>query len=185
MVGVAREGTSGSAVFSRFPLREETLPAADLYFEAPVARVHAPAGDVVVLAAHSLPPLGVMAPVWRDELEALATLAADVPQATPLVMAGDFNASESHPGLRRLHDEGLRDAHREVGDGPLATWPSLGTPPILHIDHVLVRGLGVAHAGSASVAGSDHDAVWASLVLPGHVAAPVTARDRRAVGPSW
>lgn len=64
---------------------------------------------------------------------------------------------------------GLHDAHREIGRGPVATWPRSGrwgVPIIqlLQLDHVLSRGFGIAGAGTVITPGSDHDAVWAQLV---------------------
>jgi endonuclease/exonuclease/phosphatase (EEP) superfamily protein YafD len=163
---------AGSLIYSRHPLVDghvSTPP--DTMFEAPVATIAAPGGEVVVLAAHPVPPVGRASDWWRAELATLVEWADDIPRGVPLVIAGDLNASDAHPALRRVADAGLYDAHREIGDGPVATWPRSGLAgvpmvPLFHLDHVLARDLDVADAGTMPLPGSDHDAVWAALVPP-------------------
>ncbi|STD15328.1 Uncharacterized protein conserved in bacteria [Dermatophilus congolensis] len=80
-----------------------------------------------------------------------------------LVMAGDFNASRSHPVFRRLLN-GMVEA--PSGGVPWTrTWP-MGWffPPFVQIDHVVARGFQVAAAGVLPSKVSDHAAVWAQLV---------------------
>jgi endonuclease/exonuclease/phosphatase (EEP) superfamily protein YafD len=102
---------------------------------------------------------------WRgaqDELSGWATRTTG-----PLVVAGDFNASVDHPGMRQLLATGLRDAHEVAGAGRPVTWPNgRMLPPFVQLDHVLVRGLDVESADDVRVPGSDHDAVIAHLVVP-------------------
>jgi endonuclease/exonuclease/phosphatase (EEP) superfamily protein YafD len=82
----------------------------------------------------------------------------------PLVMAGDFNASESHPGFRQVA-ETTTDAHRAAGQGWVRTWPRGRrlVPEFIQLDHVLVRRLGVVDAGVVHLPDTDHAAVWARL----------------------
>jgi endonuclease/exonuclease/phosphatase (EEP) superfamily protein YafD len=84
------------------------------------------------------------------------------------VLAGDFNATLDHGALRRVLALGYRDAARTVGLGLRATWTPLRSPhPRLTLDHVLVDPqVGVASVTLVPVAGSDHRAVVAELVLP-------------------
>jgi hypothetical protein len=157
---------AGGMIYSRHPVMSSDVPPVpDTTFEAPVATIDAPGGPVVVLAAHPVPPWPVDSRRWHAEMTALATWAADTADGPPLVIAGDMNASEAHPALRRFGDAGMYDAQREVGAGPVRTWPRIAPFPFpwFHIDHVLVRGLGVADAGTVVLPGSDHDAVWAAL----------------------
>lgn len=160
---------AGSMIYSRYPLSDARLPAVRrTLFESPVAQVDTPDGPVVVLAAHPVPPWPGDTRLWYEELTGLAAWASNIDRRLPLVIAGDLNASEAHPALRRFAAAGLYDAHRQVGDGPVATWPRLGrfgVPllPMFHLDHVLVRGLGVADAGTVPLPGTDHVAVWAAL----------------------
>lgn len=169
-----REDAAGALIFSRYPLRHGTVPPAPrTFFNSPATRVIAPTGDVIVLSVHPVPPWPGHTALWYAELEALASWADGVPGGTPLVVAGDFNATTAHPVFRRFAELGLRDAHREVGGGPVTTWPRMTIPVVgvtlpgwFHIDHVLARGMNFGDAGVVRIPGSDHDAVWAELVPP-------------------
>lgn len=169
VVDQARAGAGGGMLLSRHPLRVDGVPAVPpSMFATPAAAVDAPGGEVVIAAAHPVPPWPGDTELWHAELAALASWATRVGAHVPVVVAGDLNATAAHPVLRRFTDAGLRDAHRELGRGPVATWPraartGIAVPPVLHLDHILSRGLGVADAGTVTIPGSDHDAVWASL----------------------
>lgn len=97
-----------------------------------------------------------------------------------LVLAGDFNASRSHPVFRKHlnhggrvesaeHVEQLRghDGLVQAPSGYLPwtrTWPQGWlVPPFVQIDHVLARGYTVTAAGVLPAKASDHAAVWAQL----------------------
>lgn len=161
----SRDETVG--LFSRRPLTDvATRSAAGR--ELPRATVDVGGVPVRLLAAHPLPPLSVLQPLWR---ESLRDLAAEVRAADlPTVVAGDLNADRDHAEFRRLLDAGLRDAHDAVGRGLARTWPA--SFPVLHLDHVLVRDSADAHLAvldvrEARTPGSDHRAVVADLaVLP-------------------
>jgi endonuclease/exonuclease/phosphatase (EEP) superfamily protein YafD len=133
----------------------------------PVARVHTGGDDapLVLRGVHPPPPVQSRVGAWRAALRGLAGWARGRP--TPVIVAGDFNASADHPGMRELLATGLRDAHEVAGAGRPTTWPrGRGFPAFVHIDHVLVRGVDVASVEELRLPGSDHDAVVARLVLP-------------------
>jgi len=120
---------------------------------------------VIVCAVHPAPPVPGQIHSWRAAQDEMTSWAARV--RGPIVIAGDFNASVDHPGMRELLGTGLRDAHELAGAGRPLTWPYGRTPPpFVQIDHVLVRGLGVASAKTVRIPGSDHAAVVANLVVP-------------------
>ncbi len=85
------------------------------------------------------------------------------------VLAGDFNATFDHAALRAVLGLGYDDAACAVGRGLAWTWRPLRLRfPRLALDHVLVDPrIGVASVDLVPVAGSDHRAVVAELVLPG------------------
>jgi endonuclease/exonuclease/phosphatase (EEP) superfamily protein YafD len=60
-------------------------------------------------------------------------------QPEPLIVVGDFNATQYSEVYRELTSERLRSAHGDVGRGYATTWPngSIRVPPI-RIDHALV-----------------------------------------------
>lgn len=156
-------GASGTTILTRMPQTEETRwPAGyEHRFQMPAVRVELDGREVVVRAVHTLPPAPAPAPDWRPELEGLDSWIDEVPADTDLVLAGDFNAGRSHPAFREVAD-GFTIA---PGLGS-RTWPEDGRlGPFVDIDHVLARGLASREAGSATVDGSDHRAVWAELTF--------------------
>jgi endonuclease/exonuclease/phosphatase (EEP) superfamily protein YafD len=158
----------GSLIRSRYPLSglpDSTGPVTgETALRNPAARLPTRDG-VVVRAVHPPPPVPWRIEGWRANLDDLSRWAEQEPG--PLVLAGDFNASVDHPGMRALLGSGLRDAHEVVGAGRVRTWPNGRTvPPFVHLDHVLVRGLDVESVRVVRIPGSDHDAVVAHLVIP-------------------
>lgn len=120
---------------------------------------------VKVLGVHAAPPIPTRVLEWRAHLAELTERVGHT--RGPMIVAGDFNASVDHPGMRRLLSAGLRDAHEVAGAGRPATWPQgRPFPAFVHIDHVLVRGLDVDSAEEVRIPGSDHDAVVVRLVVP-------------------
>jgi endonuclease/exonuclease/phosphatase (EEP) superfamily protein YafD len=85
----------------------------------------------------------------------------------PLVVAGDFNATQFNPWLGELGSIGLRSAHELLGRGLATTWPN-GTrmlPPI-RIDHILVSaGVEPVTIREGRGAGSDHRPIVASIAI--------------------
>lgn len=157
-------------VFSRYPLDD-------------VVRVNAggPAATVLVRSPRPFRLVGVhaKAPVQLRSFElhdaffawAGTEFRTRTAARVPLVMAGDFNASRWQPPMRRLLDAGAHDAHESVGAAFATTWPVLGggwrrLPPFLHLDHVLVNdGVAVLRVEDVRIAGSDHEAVLADIVI--------------------
>ena len=144
-----------------------------------------PDGAFRVKAVHTRQPI-VSARGWAQDLDRLHTWQLAQPADQPLFMAGDFNASQSHPAFRAML-EGLTDAHRATGGGWVRTWPQgRRIPPFVQLDHVLGRGVTAVDAGVTPVRGSDHAAVWATRnsgvtvtsELPSRM--PAAARPERA-----
>ena len=83
------------------------------------------------------------------------------------MVVGDCNATPLWPVYRRLSefvDDGV--AARAAADGhrPKRTWgPFPGGPKLLRIDHIFVRGLGVAGVWRIDLPGSDHAGVVADI----------------------
>lgn len=166
-VGRSSQDAGGTIIRSRIPLTlvEPGLDHVSHYaFDEPVVSMHRPGGDVVLRAVHSLPPSPSGAADWRSGLADLQAWRERQLADQPLVMAGDFNSSQDHPGFRRVA-ETMTDAHRAAGQGWVRTW-SQGRrliPPFIQLDHVLIRGLGVVDAGVVHLPDTDHAAIWARL----------------------
>lgn len=158
---------AGSGIASRYPLRSRPSNP-DSYHLQPVVAVTVPgAGETELTAVHIVAPVGRIEPSeWRAELAALPPSAAGRPTR---ILVGDFNATLDHRALRAVIDTGYHDAADAVGEGLRTTWPT-DTPvmPVAVIDHVLVdTGCAVNSFDVLPLAGSDHRALVAEIVLPG------------------
>jgi endonuclease/exonuclease/phosphatase family metal-dependent hydrolase len=118
---------------------------------------------LTLLAAHPAPPQ--LPDEWRRDQPLLrdAALRHDVD-----AVVGDLNATLDHAPIRRLADDGWRDAVELTNGGWAPTWPADGQSgfavPVVQIDHVLVADrLAVVDVEAFEVPGTDHLAVLATL----------------------
>ncbi|MEV4459704.1 endonuclease/exonuclease/phosphatase family protein [Microbispora sp. NPDC049633] len=166
----AQEGSGGSGLFTRFPLRPEDLSAFDGRRQA-AGIVEVPgAGPVAVVSVHPCAPrYAFRFRCWSRSLAALPD-----PGGPVRILSGDFNATLDHARVRRLLDAGYRDAADATGNGLAGTWPyrrssdfgGLPVPPVT-IDHVLVDPrVAVRAFGVHRLPVTDHRAIFAELVLP-------------------
>jgi endonuclease/exonuclease/phosphatase family metal-dependent hydrolase len=164
----ARPGSvtaASGAVWTRLTVAERGSESGT--FEQPTVRLAVDgARDVALTAVHTAPPAVSPAAVraWADDLAALPNPEPEVLR----VLAGDFNATLDHGALRALLRRGYVDAARGVGGALAWTWRPLRLRfPRLTVDHVLVDPrITVTSVEVVTVAGSDHRAVVADLVLP-------------------
>lgn len=164
--GAAEPGAEGSLVRSRWPLvalADDRGPAGTpSAFRQPLVRVQRPGAPFVLQAVHPLPPTA-WETQWRTSLGALAELRTTESTDEPLVLAGDFNATQDHPLFRRVA-HGLSDVALDAGQGWAPTWPQDAVaPPFARIDHVLVRGFSTVAAGTVHLDHTDHAAVWGTV----------------------
>lgn len=157
------EWASGSGLVSKYPLTPLKL-SGDSDYKQPSASVDLGDGvRVEVVAVHP------SAPMW-DRHEWVAE-AKDLPYADAehdiRILAGDFNASLDHALFRELLTRGYVDAADELGKALQGTWTNGIAPPVA-IDHVLAdKRTAIADFKVLETPGSDHDAVYAEIVLPG------------------
>ena len=153
----------GTGLISRYPLGPSPVVLGPSVFEQVTARVAVPV-PVDVVATHPAAPVfdGPVASRWPAEIAALPTRA---PSDTPLVVAGDLNATLDHRPLRDLLARGPVDAAASVGAGLDFTWPTdQPVPPFAAIDHVLLSGQVVARdVHVRRLAGTDHAALVVEL----------------------
>jgi endonuclease/exonuclease/phosphatase (EEP) superfamily protein YafD len=159
----------GAALYSRYPLTEITVPAE--FRNAPIVASTTVTRDGVrvpmtVASVHPRAPWPHSTPQWSDELTRLAEWTDGL--TGPVVLAGDFNATNDHDQMRRFFDKGYIDGAARAGGGYLATYPSdRRYPPLIAIDHVLTRGGPVTtRIKSLTISGSDHRAVLATVAVP-------------------
>jgi endonuclease/exonuclease/phosphatase (EEP) superfamily protein YafD len=160
------EGVGGSALYSRFPLRDDGLRLNPFDFGQAKATVTVPgAAPIAVESVHPCAPSDAdRSSCWAEGLrgEPPATVDGQV-----RLLLGDFNATLDHVLLRRLIATGYRDAADVTGDGLGTTWPYDKLFLRITLDHVLAdRRVGVRQVIVDPVRDSDHRAVFAELVLP-------------------
>jgi endonuclease/exonuclease/phosphatase (EEP) superfamily protein YafD len=155
---------AGSALYSRFPLSQQRTPTGIGGLVQASATMTLPGGTRI--AARSVHPCS---PYPADHescwTRGIAAEPAATPHAVRRVLLGDFNATLDHPPLRRLIATGYRDAADVTGSGLRPTWPDDPFPAVT-LDHVLAdRRLAVHAYQVRRVAGTDHRAVLAVLVV--------------------
>jgi endonuclease/exonuclease/phosphatase (EEP) superfamily protein YafD len=167
----------GSALWSRYPLRETVAPAA--LYSSTAAVVEAPE-PLTIYVVHPPNPLDDLQH-WRAELERLAELRRTT--EPPSIVVGDFNATPWHPPFRRLLAVGWRDAHHLRGRGFASSWPSDRRwllPPFLRLDHALVDdSLVVIDVADVELPGSDHLGLVVDVALSRSDRAAPATRSRR------
>lgn len=154
----------GAGLYARYPLAP--LPRQTHFlFRMPRAALTLPGGGRLrVVAVHPQPP-NMSTERWAEALESMPAPGA----GEPWTLVGDFNATLDQVEFRELLDRGYRDAGEATGRGLEPTWPGPDELPVglIAIDHVLAdRRLGIAGYGVDDLAGSDHRAIHARLVLP-------------------
>ncbi|MFE5816070.1 endonuclease/exonuclease/phosphatase family protein [Streptomyces sp. NPDC056479] len=157
-------GSKGSVVLSRFPLDPADGVDGTMAMPGAVADVRGHA--VRLQLAHPMPPLPGRTDLWRRELGELRDFAAEDGR-TPLVVAGDFNASQDHAAFRRILDAGLQDAARLDGHDRTPSWPARTAPAFgVQIDHVLLSAdFSVRTARFLDLTDTDHRALVTDLTL--------------------
>ncbi|MGI5178421.1 endonuclease/exonuclease/phosphatase family protein [Dactylosporangium sp. CA-152071] len=167
-VSYPRPGVSGSAVYSRFPLTDKGYRRFTSDFGQAQAGVRVPGAlELHVESVHPCAPSdGSRDSCWVSDLAAQ-------PAATPTgpvnLLIGDFNATLDHEAFRDVLEKGYHDAADVVGAGLDTSWPydDRWFIPGVTLDHVLTdERVGVRKVVIHKIAGTDHKAVFAELVLP-------------------
>ncbi|MFC8348632.1 endonuclease/exonuclease/phosphatase family protein [Streptomyces sp. NPDC057280] len=157
-------GSEGSVILSRHRLTAADPVPGTMGMPGAVADVDGRA--VRLQLAHPMPPLPGQVGVWKRELGTLRDFAARH-RGAPLVLAGDFNASQDHAAFRHLLDAGLRDAARLAGSDRTPSWPARTAPAFgAQIDHVLVSpDFSCEKARFLDLPDTDHRALLVELDL--------------------
>lgn len=163
----AASGGNGTGIFSRHPLVDEERHDG-FVTELLSARVQLPSGRApLVFAVHPVPPWPRDPSDWVRELALLRQLLNKIPvDDGPVVVAGDFNATQDHRRYRDLQDCRYVDAAVASGAGMLTTYSAQKWyPPVIAIDHVLVAGMTARSVRTVVLPGSDHRGILAELAL--------------------
>jgi endonuclease/exonuclease/phosphatase (EEP) superfamily protein YafD len=161
----ARSRAAGTGLMARRPLRLLVEPVAEGRAQLRAALQLSGGVQLRVVAVHPYPPVSRGSEhAWQEVLRALPG-ASD--GGRPHLLVGDFNATLDHRELRRVIDRGYVDAADATGGGLRPTFPVGHRYPPITIDHVLVeRSIAVRRLSVHPIAGSDHRAIIAELVLP-------------------
>ncbi|MEU3371396.1 endonuclease/exonuclease/phosphatase family protein [Streptomyces sp. NPDC006660] len=164
---VRQDGSAGSAILSRFPLRPVARIPSQMAMPGAVATIGG--REVRIQLAHPMPPLPGNDTAWHQELGRVREFAKSA-RGGPVILAGDFNATQDHALFRSVLDEGaLHDSARLTGQARAWSWPADRTTPLrTQIDHVLVSGdFKATSARFLTLGGTDHRALLVGLGLYG------------------
>jgi len=152
----ASEGAFGAALLSRFPLHDAQVWRVDGTVMIR-ANVEFAGRSVRIYNVHPFPPSSqASVDRWSHQFDELVKA---VDQETgPLLVIGDFNATQYAEGYQRLVAGRLRSAHQDRGRGYATTWPNGQMPlPPIRIDHALLSPeLACLSIKEGIGAGSDH-----------------------------
>ena len=157
------DGVQGCALVGNHPI---AVIRTDLPFRPLLsARVEVRDRTVTVGAVHLANPVGLQdMPFRRHQVRALLDAVAGT---EPMVLVGDFNSSPAWPAYRMITRhlrDGVKDWAKRAGTRPTRTWNwGDGSPKLLRIDHVMVRGVEVTDVKVIDIAGSDHRALVADI----------------------
>lgn len=162
---------SGIGIWSRHPIVDSgridgyALPMLGTRIRIPGVVV-----DTTVLSVHLAAPWPQPIGQWLQDTALLPDTLREVGRtagAGAVVVAGDFNATADMAPFRRLLAAGYADAGAAAGAGLARTYPGrAGRPPLLGIDHVLVKNCSAASARTVVVPGADHRGLLTTLRVP-------------------
>ncbi|MCV7155211.1 endonuclease/exonuclease/phosphatase family protein [Mycolicibacterium pyrenivorans] len=162
---------SGIGIWSRHPIVNSgridgyALPMLGTRIRIPGVVV-----DTTVLSIHLAAPWPQPIEQWLRDIALFPDTLREVGRdagAGAVIVAGDFNATADMAPFRRLLDEGYGDAGADAGAGLARTYPGRGRrPPLIGIDHILVKNAAAASAGTVVVPGADHRGLVATLRVP-------------------
>lgn len=170
--GPALEELSGVALLSRFPIEESHVQQLTSELEQ-TAMVHArvtgrpqrPAVRDIDKSQRVIDAYGTWLGLEPPERERqLADALGAIGDATPAVLAGDFNAPPGSPTYRSLQTAGFEDPFIALGLDGAPTSPAIN--PAARIDFVWTRGLDPVDAQVLGSLSSDHRMVVVELDLP-------------------
>lgn len=155
------DGAAGTAVFSRFPLTSVRALHGLVHQTWQVGIVVPDVGAIELLAIHPVRPYRGQTG-WRVEQDRLRAL---LPRDPRTVVAGDFNAVDSHRPIRALRRAGFRSSTELARSGWQPTFPANSVlPAMIEIDHVLLApALTAVRSTTVQVADTDHLGVLARV----------------------
>lgn len=166
-----RAEAAGVGVYSRFPITDVLrIPGYELAMVKARVHVAGVSDALTVMSIHFAAPWPQPIDGWRRDVSKFGkTLAevADQSNGAPVLVGGDFNSTIDMRPYRELLSNGYRDAAEQAGAGREFTYPSNERiPPFMGIDHFLTRDCTAVSSYTARIAGTDHRALLATVMLP-------------------
>jgi endonuclease/exonuclease/phosphatase (EEP) superfamily protein YafD len=166
-----RNEAAGVGIYTRYPMTSsDRMTGYEMAMVSARLRIEGTRADTTVAAAHFAAPWPQRVDGWRGDLERFPSTLADFAaqaRGSSVVVGGDFNATVDMSPFRGLLTNGYRDATEQAGAGRQFTYPgNRRIPPFMGIDHVLTRNGTAVSAHTVSIAGSDHRALLATVLLP-------------------
>lgn len=166
-----RPQASGAGVYSRFPIT--AIDEIGGYAMAMVSvRVHIEGipRDPTVVSVHLDAPWPRPITGWHHDLEKFPTTLTDLAGRSgggAILIGGDFNSTVDMAPFRKLLINGYDDSSRQAGVGRELTYPANeDIPSFMGIDHFLTRNCTAVSTETATVKGSDHRALLATVMVP-------------------
>ncbi|MEE1296928.1 MAG: endonuclease/exonuclease/phosphatase family protein [Bifidobacterium sp.] len=161
----------GNGLWSARPMRDVVAAEFDSVASfMPAGTVDVDDGTLPVrfVSVHTTSPNPGTWDMWSQSIGELSQLTAK--KDTRYVLMGDFNATADHAVFREVLGDGYQDAVMADGHGFVFTWPmdrkyvAAGTD----LDHIIVgKDTKVGQVEAATIPGSDHRALLATLEFPG------------------
>jgi endonuclease/exonuclease/phosphatase (EEP) superfamily protein YafD len=164
------DSAAGAAIFSKLPMSGQVQQPHDRLGVRERLRAVVTLGgrEVVLYAIHPCSPHRY-SNVLRNRLQAADLTDELRKEPLPVIVAGDFNATELTPNLEAFSVAGLTNTHDLAGSGRGATWPDtpfLRDLPGFRIDHILIsRQLTCTRSQVGGPTGSDHRPIFADVAF--------------------
>jgi endonuclease/exonuclease/phosphatase (EEP) superfamily protein YafD len=167
-------GAGGIGIWSRYPLTPLTT-LRHRGVSMPAARVQIPGipYDPVLASAHIMSPVSDRVNTVEDWSNGMAGAKAQLDNfaqaAGPgaVIVGGDYNSTPDMRQVRDLLANGYHDAVEQTGAGFAPTFPSdTWFPPVITIDHVLIRNAEASSIKTIQMPGSDHRSLLATIQVP-------------------
>ena len=166
-----RPESAGAGIYSRHPIT--AVDHIEGYALAMIsAQVHIdgiPRAPTVV-SVHLDAPWPRPIDGWHQDLAKFPATLADLAAKSDggaILIGGDFNSTVDMQPFRQLLTNGYDDSARQAGAGRELTFPAnQDIPSFMGIDHFLTRDCTAVSTETATVKGSDHRALLATVMLP-------------------
>jgi endonuclease/exonuclease/phosphatase (EEP) superfamily protein YafD len=157
------DGVQGCALVANHPI---TVTRTELPFRPLLsAPVEVRGRTVTIGAVHLANPVAMHDVRFRRHQ--VRALLDEIQGTEPLVLVGDYNSSPAWPAYRMITRhlrDGVNDWAKQTGTRPTRTWNwGAGSPKLLRIDHIMVRGVELTDVKVIDIAGSDHRALVADI----------------------